>query len=61
MKKNKIRVKFSFKCMNSMFLSYSLLNMKLIWLYYLVLINLYNFMSGYLYFPNNLQDIKDLI
>ena len=60
MKKNKIRVKFSFKCMNSMFLSYSLLNMKLIWLYYLVLINLYNFMSGYLYFPNNLQDIKDL-
>ena len=61
MKKNKIRVKFSFKCMNSMFLSYSLLNMKLIWLYYLVLINLYNFMSGYLYFRNNLQDIKDLI
>ena len=61
MKKNNIRVKFSFKCMDSMFLSYSLLNMKLIWLYYLVLINLYNFMSGYLYFRNNLQDIKDLI
>ena len=61
MKKNKIRVKFSFKCMNSMFLSYSLLNMKLIWLYCLVLINLYKFMSGYLYFPNNLQDIKYLI
>ena len=54
-------MKFSFKCMNSMFLSYSLLNMKLIWLYCLVLINLYKFMSGYLYFPNNLQDIKYLI
>ena len=30
---------------------YSLLNMKVIWLYYLVLINPYKFMSGYLYFP----------
>ena len=27
--------------------------MKVIWLYYFVLINPHKFMSGYLYFPNN--------
>ena len=47
--------------MDSMFPCYSLLNMKVIWLYYLVLINRYKFMSGYLYFPNNLKDIEDRI
>ena len=45
--------------MDSMFPCYSLLNMKVIWLYYLVLINPFKFMSGYLNFPNNLKDIKD--
>ena len=45
--------------MDSMFPCHSLLNMKVILLYYLVLINPYKFMSGYLYFPNNLKDIKD--
>ena len=30
-------------------------------LYYLILINPYRFMSGYLYFSNNLKDIKDPI
>ena len=30
-------------------------------LYYLTLINPYKFMTGYLYFPNNLKDIKDHI
>ena len=35
--------------------------MKVIWLYYLVLINPFKFMSGYLYFPNNLKDIKDYV
>ena len=30
-----------------------------IWVYYLVLINPHKFMSGYLYFPNNVKDIKD--
>ena len=47
--------------MDSMFPCYSLLNMKVIWLYYLVLINRYKFMSGYLYFPNNLKDIEEHI
>ena len=42
-----------------MFPCYSLLSIKVIWLYYLVLINPYQFMSEYLYFPNNLKDIKD--
>ena len=32
--------------------------MKVVWLYYLVLINSYKFMNGYLHFPNNLKDIK---
>ena len=45
--------------MDSMFPCYSLLSIKVIWLYYLVLINPYQFMSEYLYFPNNLKDIKD--
>ena len=35
--------------------------MKVILLYYLVSINPYKFMNGYLYFANNLKDIKDLI
>ena len=30
-------------------------------MYYLVLINPFKFMSGYLYFPNNLKDMKDHI
>ena len=47
------------KCMDSMFQCYSLLNMKVIWLYYLVLINPYKFMSGYLYFPSDLKYKKD--
>ena len=38
--------------MGSMFLCYSLLNMKVIWLYYLFSIDPYKFISGYLYFPN---------
>ena len=29
--------------------------MKVIWLYYLALINPYKFMSGYLHFPYNLK------
>ena len=41
--------------MDSMFPCYSLLSIKVIWLYYLVLINPYKFMSGYLYFHNNLR------
>ena len=45
--------------MDRMFPCYSLLNIKVIWLYYLVLINRYKFVSGYLYFPNNLKDIRD--
>ena len=45
--------------MDSMFPCYSLLNMKVIWLYYFVLINPYEFVSGYLYFLNNLKNIKD--
>ena len=44
--------------MDSMLPRYSLLNMKVIWLYYLVLINPDKFMSGYLYFPSNLKDHK---
>ena len=46
---------------NSVFPCYSLRNMKVIWLYYLVLINHYKFINGHLYFPNNLKDIKDHI
>ena len=42
-----------------MFPCYSLLNIEVIWLYDLVLIKPYKFMSGYVYFPNNLKDIKD--
>ena len=30
-------------------------------MYFLVLINPFKFMSGYLYFPNNLKDMKDHI
>ena len=47
--------------MDSMFPCYFLLTIKVIWLYYLVLINRHKFMSGYLYFVNNLKDIKDHI
>ena len=42
-----------------MFPCYSLLSIKVIWFYYLVLINPFKFMSVYLYFPNNLKDEKD--
>ena len=35
--------------------------MKVIWLYYLLLINLYKLLSGYLYFANNLKDVKSHI
>ena len=35
--------------------------MKVIWVYRLVLINPYKFMSGYLHFSNSLKDIKDHI
>ena len=45
--------------MDNMFPCYSLLNMKLTWLYYLVLVNTYKFMSVYLHFPNNLKYVKD--
>ena len=44
-----------------MFPYYYLLNMKVIWLHYLVLINPYTSMNGYLHFPNNLKGIKDYI
>ena len=47
--------------MDGMFPCYSLLNMIAIWLYYLVFINPYKFISGYLYFPNNIKDIEDHI
>ena len=43
--------------MDSMF-PYSLLNMSVIWFYRFDLINSCKFMRGYLYFPNNLKDIK---
>ena len=49
------------KCMDRMFPCYSLLNMTLIWLYYIVLINPYNFISGYLYFSNNLRHKRPYI
>ena len=42
-----------------MFPCYSLLSIKVIGFYYLVLINPFKFMSVYLYFPNNLKDEKD--
>ena len=42
-----------------MFSCYSLLNTKVIWVHYLVLINFYKFVSGYLYFLNNLKDLKE--
>ena len=35
--------------------------MKAILVYYFVLINPHKFMSGYLYFPNNLKEVKDNI
>ena len=47
------------KYLESMFLRYSLLNMKVIWVYYLLLINPYRFMSGCLRFPKNIEDMKD--
>ena len=45
--------------MESMFLCYLLLNTKVISVYYLLLINPCKFMSDYLYFLNNLENIKD--
>ena len=41
--------------MESMFPSYSLLNMKVTWVYQL---KLSNFMSGFLYFATKVEDIK---
>ena len=41
----------SLKCMESMFPCYPLLNVKVIWVHYFVLINPHKCMSGYLYFP----------
>ena len=43
-----------------MFPCYSLLGMKVIWVYYLLLIDPCTFTSGFLNFPINLQDIKTL-
>ena len=45
----------------SVFPCYFSLNMKVIRIYYLLLINPCKFSSGYLYFPQNLEDIKDPI
>ena len=45
--------------MESMFPCYSLLNMKAIWVYYLLIINPYSSVSGCLHFPNNLENLKD--
>ena len=42
-----------------MFPFYSLLNVKVIWVYYLHLIIPYKFMSRFLNFPNNLEYVKD--
>ena len=36
-------------------------DMKMIWNYDLLLFSFHKFMSGYLYFSNNLKDIKDQI
>ena len=48
--------------MDSTFPCFSLLDMKVIWLDIgIAYINSYKFMSGCLYFPNKLQDIKDHI
>ena len=47
--------------MEIMFACYSLPNIKVIWVFYLVLINYHKFMSGSLYFPNNLKNTKDHI
>ena len=44
-----------------MFPCYSLLDMKVIRVYCFLLINPYKFMSGCLYFPRNLEDIKDFL
>ena len=46
--------------MESEFSCYSLLNMKVIWAYSYLLTYHYKFMSGYLYFPNNLKDQKTI-
>ena len=43
----------------SMFPCYSFPGLKIIWIYYLLLINSYKIMCGYLYFPNNYKDTKD--
>ena len=43
--------------MESMLPCYSLLDMKVVWVKYLLLINPYKFVSGYLFF--NLEEIKD--
>ena len=47
--------------MDSMFPCYSLVKMKAIWLYYLVLINPYKVVGGYFYFSSNFNDITDHI
>ena len=45
------------KCMDCMLPCYSILKMTVLWLYYLVLINPYKFISS----PNNFKDIKEHI
>ena len=36
-------------------------DMTMVWIFYLLLFNHYKFMSDYLYFPNNLEVIKNQI
>ena len=43
--------------LENMFPGYSLLDMKLTWVYYLLLSNPCKFVSGYLSFRNNWKDI----
>ena len=46
------------KCKENMLKCYSLLDMKVFWVFCLLLLNLYKFSISYLYFLNNLKDIK---
>ena len=46
--------------MENLFPLYSLLNMNVILVDYLVLIHTHEFMSDYLYFPSNLKDMYGL-
>ena len=42
----------------SIFLCYSLYGMKVIWIDYRLSVSPYKLISGYLYLPNNLKDMK---